>query len=79
MKVREVKRELPETRILALTIYESDQYIKEAFDAGVDRYIIKDDSRKELMLAIGSLLKGKTYISPTISEQVMEQCLIAPT
>lgn len=70
--MKEVKRELPETRILALTIHESDQYVLEAFEAGADGYCIKDASRKELMLAIDSVLEGKTYISSDISDQVLE-------
>jgi DNA-binding NarL/FixJ family response regulator len=70
--MKEVKRELPETQILALTIHESDQYVLEAFEAGADGYCIKDASRKELMLAIDSVLEGKTYISSGISEQVLE-------
>jgi len=70
--MKEVKRDLPETRILALTIHESDQYVLEAFEAGADGYCIKDASRNELMLAIDSLLEGKSYISPGISDQVME-------
>ena len=70
--MKEVKRDLPETRILALTIHESDQFVLEAFEAGANGYCIKDASRKELMLAVDSLLEGKTYISPDISDQVME-------
>jgi len=70
--LKDVKRELPETRILLLTIHESDQYVLEAFEAGADGYCIKDSSRQELMLAIDSVLQGKTYISPGISDQVME-------
>jgi DNA-binding NarL/FixJ family response regulator len=70
--MKEVKREFPEIRILALTIHESDQYVLEAFDAGTDGYCIKDASREELMLAVDSVLEGKTYISPVISDQVME-------
>jgi DNA-binding NarL/FixJ family response regulator len=70
--MKEVKRELPDTRILALTIHESDQYVLEAFDAGTDGYCIKDASRQELMLAVDSVLQGKTYISPGISDQVMK-------
>jgi DNA-binding NarL/FixJ family response regulator len=69
--MKEVKRELPDIRILALTIHESDQYVLEAFDAGTDGYCIKDASRAELMLAVDSVLQGKTYISPGISDQVM--------
>ena len=74
--IKEVKRELPETRILALTIHESDQYVLEAFDAGADGYCIKDASRKELMLAVDSVLDGNTYISPGISDQVMVGYLV---
>ena len=70
--MKEVKREFPEIRILALTIHESDQYVLEAFDAGTDGYCIKDASREELMLALDSVIEGKTYISPGISDQVME-------
>ena len=70
--MKEVKRELPDTRILALTIHESDQFVLEAFEAGADGYCIKDASRKELMVAIESVLDGKTFISPDISDQVME-------
>jgi DNA-binding NarL/FixJ family response regulator len=70
--IKEVKRELPDMRILALTIHESDQYVLETMKAGADGYCIKDASRDELMLAVDSLLQGKSYISPGISEQVME-------
>lgn len=70
--MKEVKRESPETRILALTIHESDQFVLEAFDAGTDGYCIKDASRQELMVAVDSVIEGKTYISPGITEQVME-------
>ncbi|MGB3212525.1 MAG: response regulator transcription factor [Desulforhopalus sp.] len=70
--MKEIKRDLPGTKILALTIHESDQYVLEAFDAGVDGYCIKDASRQELMLAIDSVLEGKLYISPGISNQIIE-------
>jgi len=70
--LKDVKRELPDTCILLLTIHESDQYVLEAFEAGADGYCIKDSSREELMMAIDSVLDGKTYISPGISDQVME-------
>lgn len=70
--IKDVKRQFPKTIILALTIHESDQYVLEAFDAGANGYCIKDASRKELMLAIDSVLDGKTYISPGIADNVME-------
>ncbi len=70
--INEVKRMHPDVAVLALTIHESDQYVLEAFNAGVNGYCIKDASREELLVAINSVLKGRTYISPGIAENVME-------
>ncbi|MFP3999723.1 MAG: response regulator [Desulfobacterales bacterium] len=70
--LNEVKRMYPQIAVLALTIHESDQYVIEAFNAGVNGYCIKDASREELLVAINSVLKGRTYISPGIADNVME-------
>jgi DNA-binding NarL/FixJ family response regulator len=70
--MRDIKSQIPEVKILALTIHESDQYVLEAFEAGADGYCIKDAGRNELMVAIDSVLEGKTYISPGIADNVME-------
>lgn len=70
--IKDVKSQFPAVKILMLTIHESDQYVLEAFKAGADGYCIKDASRNELMVAIDSVLEGKTYISPNIADNVME-------
>ena len=69
--IKEIKSRFPRVRILALTIHESDQYVLEAFQSGADGYCLKDASKDELLVAIESVLNGKTYISPGISEGVM--------
>jgi DNA-binding NarL/FixJ family response regulator len=70
--MKDIKSQFPQLKILALTIHESDQYVLEAFEAGADGYCIKDAGRNELMVAIDSVLEGKTYISPGIADNVME-------
>ena len=70
--MKEIKGQFPEIKIMALTIHESDQYVLEAFDAGADGYCLKDAGRNELMVAVDSVLQGKRYISPTISDNVLE-------
>lgn len=70
--MKEIRGQFPEMKILTLTIHESDQYVLEAFEAGANGYCIKDASRRELLLAIDSVLEGKTYISPGIADDVME-------
>lgn len=70
--IREIGRLDADIRILALTIHESDQYVLEAFAAGTNGYCIKDASRDELMIALDSVIDGRTYISPGIADHVLD-------
>jgi DNA-binding NarL/FixJ family response regulator len=70
--MKEIKSQFPEIKIMALTIHESDQYVLEAFEAGADGYCLKDAGRNELMVAVDSVVQGKRYISPSISDNVLE-------
>ena len=70
--VKDLRTQYPDMKILVLTIHESDQYVLETFKAGVNGYCIKDASRDELLMAIESVMAGKTFISPGIAEDVME-------
>jgi DNA-binding NarL/FixJ family response regulator len=59
-------------RIVALTFHREDGYIHAALRAGADGYVLKDDSRDELVLAVRSVLAGKNYLSPAICGTVIE-------
>ena len=69
--IRDLKGRFPETKILVLTIHESEDYILESFRSGLDGYCLKDANCSELVIAIRSVLDGKTYLSPSISEKVL--------
>ncbi|RJR47614.1 MAG: DNA-binding response regulator [Desulfobacteraceae bacterium] len=69
--IRDIKSRFPETKILVLTIHESEDYILESFHSGLDGYCLKDANYSELLIAIRSVLEGKTYLSPSISEKVL--------
>jgi DNA-binding NarL/FixJ family response regulator len=69
--IKDLKGRYPETKILALTIHESEDYILESFHSGLDGYCLKDASHSELLMAISRVLEGKTYLSPGISEKVL--------
>ncbi len=69
--IRDVKSRFPDTKILVLTIHESEDYILESFHSGLDGYCLKDANYSELLIAIRSVLDGKTYLSPSISEKVL--------
>ena len=70
--IREIKRRVPETRILALTVHKAEEFILEVLQSGADGYLPKDASSNELMMAIRSILMGKRYLSPSVSNVVIE-------
>lgn len=69
--IRAIKRRYPETKIIALTFHKTEEYVRATLDAGADAYVLKDDSRSELIAAIQSVEKGKTYLSPGICGKVV--------
>jgi len=70
--IGQIKKKWPNIKILALTVYDSEEYVQTALQAGADGYILKDSSHAELLLAIRSVLAGKRVLSPTISAKVIE-------
>ena len=69
--ITEIKRRNPEVKILVLTLHRAEEYIHQSLKAGADGYILKDATHDELRVAIRSVLNGKTYLSPDISNKVI--------
>ena len=70
--IREIKNRYPETRIIALTVHKTDEYLHTTLQAGADGYVLKDATHDELVLAIKNVMKGRSYLSPGVSEKVIE-------
>jgi DNA-binding NarL/FixJ family response regulator len=70
--IKEIKKESPATKVLVLTVHRAEEYILATFRAGADGYILKDSTHSELVMAVKKVLSGKHYISPGISEKVIE-------
>lgn len=68
----EIRRMMPDVKILTLTIHDNDEFILEAFNAGANGYCLKDSSYDDLVKAILKVLEGKTYLSAEISDKVLE-------
>ena len=73
--IREIKRQHPQIKIIVLTVHKSDEYILASLDAGANGYMLKDASQNELIMAIEYVLAGKTFLSPSISDKVVEAYL----
>jgi len=66
--IRMVREESPDTRILVLTVLESDDYVHDGMAAGAHGYCIKDADGDELLLAVKRVLDGKRYVRVGVSE-----------
>jgi two-component system response regulator NreC len=70
--IREIKKLCPGTKILALTVHKAEEYVCATLQVGADGYVLKDATHPELVMAMKSVLAGKPYLSPGISERVIE-------
>ncbi len=70
-----IRRESPETRLILLTAYEQEEYVLSALKAGVRGYLLKTLPPADLLKAIRVVLRGGIYISPSISQTVIESFL----
>jgi two-component system, NarL family, response regulator NreC len=69
---RELGRSCPKTKTILLTQHEEDQYIREALEAGVKGYVLKNQAASDLVHAIQQVSRGQFYLSPGVSRAVME-------
>ena len=67
-----LKRQDPKIRIIALTVHRNDEYVLAALKAGADGYILKEANYSELITAARTVLKGKHYLSPEISGNLIQ-------
>lgn len=68
----EIKKHHPETKVVVLTVHKTEEYVLAALERGANGYVLKDADHAELRLAIEQVLAGKRYLSPGISQQVIE-------
>jgi DNA-binding NarL/FixJ family response regulator len=70
--IRSIKKQSPNTKVIALTVHQTEEYVLATLRAGADGYVLKEASYEELMMAIRSVLRGKHYLSPEISGKLIE-------
>jgi DNA-binding NarL/FixJ family response regulator len=70
--LKEIKKLNPEAKVIVLTVHKTEEYVLTTLQAGADGYVLKDATHSELVMAIKNVLMGKRYLSPGISEKVIE-------
>lgn len=72
---REILKASPEVRTILLTMHTEDQYVLEAFRAGMRGFIVKSQAVGDLVQAIQEVSRGAIYLSPGVSRTVVDAYL----
>jgi DNA-binding NarL/FixJ family response regulator len=70
-----LNKEYPDVLIIILSMHSNEEYVVQALKAGASGYLLKDSLPSELEIAIKSVIKGKTYLSPTVSQKLVTDYL----
>ena len=66
-----ILREVPGTRVLILTTYDTDADIVRAVEAGATGYLLKDTPRAQLLEAVRSAARGETVLAPSVAGRLL--------
>lgn len=66
--IREVRAKFPKVKVLVLTMQKDQEHFKHAMAHGASGYVLKEDAYEQLMMAVKMVLRGKKFVSPTISK-----------
>ncbi len=69
---RRLKRMMPEVKLIFLTVNEDPDFASEAIRVGASGYVLKNSAASELFQAIEAVLQGKVYVTPLITQGMIE-------
>lgn len=70
--IHEIKALHPQVKTLVLTMHKHQDFLCEAFIAGADGYLLKEDVAKELFTALDAILGGDLYISSLLGNELKD-------
>lgn len=74
----EIRRQIPSTRVLVLTMHTEEDYLHKALSQGAAGYVLKQAVDQELLSAIRAAMRGEVYIHPAMTRALLDQ-MILPT
>jgi DNA-binding NarL/FixJ family response regulator len=69
----QLKKEIPRVRVIFLTMHQDVAYARRALDSGASGFVLKHSAPAELVAAIHAALEGKTYITPALAGEVLQE------
>ncbi|MGH7207717.1 MAG: response regulator [Nitrospiraceae bacterium] len=70
---RQIKREFPHIGIIALTMYDEQQYIFDLVRAGATGYLLKDTESSQIVEAIRAIYRGESLIHPSVASKILAE------
>ena len=70
---REIRAELPETRVIMLTSYPDEEAVLSAIVAGASGYLLKQIRARDLVAALEAVGRGESLLDPAVTERVLER------
>jgi len=68
---RQIYEKFPTVRVLALTTYETEEWVIDAIRAGAVGYLLKDTPRANLIRAIEGTYAGQTFLDPAVAGKII--------
>ena len=69
----QLSKTLPDTKILIITMHESEEMLRAAAAAGVSGYLLKTDAEEHLLVALNRLTEGRSFVSPAFDSDLAKQ------
>jgi two-component system response regulator NreC len=73
--IRQIRRDLPGTEVVVLSVHDSEPYVVQALRAGAAGYVLKRNAATELAAAIRAANDGQAYLHPSIARRVIDDYL----
>ena len=71
---RQIIKDAPATRVLVLSSYSDDEYVRQVTEIGAAGYLLKQTAAEDLIKAIREARNGNAFFSPAISKRLLENC-----
>ncbi len=75
---RQINERYPEVRIVMLTTFDDDEYVRDALNYGAVGYLLKDIPPKKLIASIQAVKEGSVMMAPSIARKLVQQVAAEP-
>ncbi len=76
---RELTKDMPETRVVILSVHSRKTFIMEALKAGARGYVLKDSAGEKLLDAVAAVLAGDSYLDSPVAGHIVEEFVKLPS